>query len=129
VSGQPHPKPEKRKRKQIRHVDSKATTRAVLRWTECATCPEPSATGHHVLARGGPYFGDDLEENIVALCGSGTTGCHGKLENEDATTRVRLGVHLIRERPDVLEYLDRKLGEVPAREWLSRRLYVAVADA
>ena len=126
MSGEPHPKPVKLKRTKIRKVDVLATTRAVLTWTECATCDERSATGHHVLARGAPYFGDDVPENIVPLCGSGTTGCHGRIENEDALTRVRLGVHIARERPDVLVYLEEKLGAVAAADWLCRRLYVAV---
>lgn len=125
MSGQPHPKPQKRKRKRIRVVDAKATTRAVLTEPECATCPKPSATGHHLLARGAPYFGDDVPANIVALCGSGTTGCHGLIENEDSITRARLGIYLIRKRPDALEYLAEKLGgEVAAGAWLARRLHV-----
>lgn len=124
MAGQPDPKPGKRKRKPIRVIDAKATTRAVLREPSCAICHRPSATGHHVLARGGPYFGDDLPENIVALCGSGTTGCHGAVEAADVFARGQLGVYLIEERPDVVSYLQGKLGPSAASEWLLRHLRV-----
>jgi hypothetical protein len=128
VSGQPHPKPEKRKRKPIRVIDRKATTRAVLAHPGCSICPAPAATGHHVLARGAPHFGDDLPENIVALCGSGTTGCHGLIESADRDARARLGRFLLDHRQDTLDYLSGQIGAGYAQEWLRRHLHVTTPE-
>lgn len=124
MAGEPHPKPVKRKRKSIRVIDPKATARAVLAQPRCALCPKPSANGHHLLSRGAPHFGDDVQENIVALCGTGTMGCHGAVENEDEWARRSLGAYVVARRPDAVEYLSGKLGPSAAREWLRRRLYV-----
>lgn len=126
VSGQPDPKPVKRKRKATRVIDRQATTRAVLAQDRCSCCPSRSATGHHVLAKG--QGGDDVDANIVAVCGSGTTGCHGKIEGADRETRAILGRFLLSERPDTLEYLSGKLGPSAALEWLRRHLHVEVAS-
>lgn len=128
MSGRPDPKPAKRKRRAIRIIDRKATTRAVLAQPRCAICPSASATGHHVLARGAPHFGDDVAENIVALCGSGTTGCHGAVENAEEWARAALGAYLVAWRPDTLEYLSRRIGAGYAAEWLKRHLHVEAAS-
>lgn len=128
MSGDPHPKPVKRKRKAIRTVDAKATARAVLAQPRCALCPKPSANGHHVLARGAPHFGDDVPANIVALCGTGTMGCHGAVENSEKWARESLGAYLVARRPDTLDYLDSKLTPGYAREWLLRHLHVVGPD-
>lgn len=121
----PHPKPVPRRREPIRIEDPKATLRACLAYRECP-CGAPSATGHHILARGAPYFGDDLLCNIVPLCGSGTTGCHGQIENEDELARMMLGIHLQTERLDVVAYVIRKLGGAAGAEWFERRLFLRV---
>lgn len=111
----PDPKP-----RAPRIVDRLATTRACLRWRECAICGEPSATGHHVLAKGDG--GDDVLENIVPLCGSGTTGCHGLVENRDEVALRALGEWILTRRRDVLEYLRGKLPQADA--WFERNLLV-----
>jgi len=128
LSGEPDPKPGKRKRKAIRVIDPTATTRAVLTQPRCALCPKPSATGHHVLAKGGPYYGDDVPENIVALCGSGTTGCHGEVEARRAWALRSLGEYLHARRPDTIAYVRRKLGVRPGDAWLERHLKVRVGS-
>lgn len=112
----PDPKPARR------IYDPTATMRACLFWRECAVCGKPSATGHHLLSR--KQGGDDEIANIAPLCGSGTTGCHGLIENEDEGARRALGAWIMRERPDSVRYLCRKLGADPAGEWLRRHLYV-----
>lgn len=131
MSGQPHPKPEKRKRKAIREIDSKATTRAVLAQPRCALCPLGSATGHHVIAKGGPYYGDDVPENIVALCGSGTTGCHGAVEAREEWALRSLGQFIAARRPDTIRYIVGKLWTPNAPDaghaWLERHLRVRVS--
>lgn len=68
------------------------TTASPKRWSQiaaskegpCRVCNAPAAqtTFHHVVPRG-LYHGSDTESNIVALCGTGTTGCHGKVEGRD----------------------------------------------
>lgn len=94
----------------------------------CVICEKTTGlTLHHVLPKGPPHFGDDVEANLVFLCGSGTTGCHGEIENADKTARTALGLFLLENRQDVLEYLQGKLGRSAAREWLRRHLHVAAA--
>lgn len=111
-------------RKPIREVDRTMTTRACLEWRTCP-CGQPSATGHHILARGAPYFGDDVLSNILPLCGSGTTGCHGDIENEDMETRKMVGRHIRAERPDIVTYVQEKLGKRKGDDFLRRRFYAA----
>lgn len=108
-----------------RIVDRTATKRACLRWRSCP-CGEPVGSGHHVLAKGSPYFGDDVLENIVPLCGDGTRGCHGLIENEDRAARRMLGRWLQHHRPDVIRYVLDKLGDDAGRDWMRRRLYLEV---
>lgn len=117
----PDAKPTGKPRKEIRTVDRSATTKACLEWRECP-CGKPSATGHHVLSRGNG--GDDVLANIVPMCGSGTTGCHGLVENEDKAACKRLGRWIREHRPDTVLYLTSKLGSSrQADDWLRRRLY------
>ena len=106
--------------------DSELLRRLHLRWRSCALCGESFGTLslHHVLPKGAPYFGDDLEENLVMLCGSGTTGCHGLIEATDSETCFALGEHLWRERPDTLAYIRVKLGQPAASAWLERHLFI-----
>lgn len=51
----------------------------------CARCGQRAANWHHRLprSRGGP----DDPINLVALCGSGTTGCHGWVEHHPEQAR------------------------------------------
>lgn len=91
---------------------------------ECVICGAIDISIHHVLPRG--QSGDDVWENLVALCGSGTTGCHGGVEaGLDSVCRA-LGRHLLQERPDTVWYLQSRLGSVEAAgEFLLRRLRVS----
>lgn len=71
-----------------------------------------------------------MEANLVPLCGSGTTGCHGALHGTPhvidgerwTAERVRLGIgrHIREGRADVLEYLTAKIGRFPALDHLDR---------
>lgn len=121
----PDPKPVRQARKQTRQVDRSATARACLTWRECAACGKPSATGHHVIPKAPPLLGDDVIENIVPLCGSGTTGCHGLIENEDAATRKAVGKWISERRPDLIAYVREKLGKRAGDDYLRRHLYVS----
>lgn len=121
----PDPKVKERgPKKTARTVDKKATRRAVQRRRACAICGEPASDGHHVLGRGSPNFGDDFPENIVPLCGSGTTGCHGLITANDITARRQLGEHIVLERPGVIAYVLDKLGDERGADWLARRLFI-----
>jgi hypothetical protein len=80
-------------------------------------------TGHHLVPRGSPYFGDDVEENIVPLCGSGTTGHHGRVERYDPQTCLEVGEALAE---DEIGYVLAKLGADAGREFLLRRYRLMV---
>lgn len=117
-----------------RIVDKDALRVARLLSDECAACGRPPGSAHHVIPRG--ERGDDVPENIVLLCGSGNTGCHGAWHGNPYTVTAggavaaridalwvarRIGQTLLESRPDVIEYVRRKLGPVPAAEYLHRR--------
>jgi hypothetical protein len=104
-----------------------------LEWRECALCGSTgwdsmSASGswiglslHHILKR--PR--DDVRGNLVMVCGHGTIGCHGLIESNSVEHRGMLGVYVVENRPDVVEYLDWRLGGLErAQEWLQRMLWV-----
>lgn len=62
-----------------------------------------------------------MEENLVPLCGDGTRGCHGLVENRDAGASLKLGSSLTRvEVAYVLQrknpvFLERYFGLTSAR--------------
>lgn len=83
---------------------------------------------HHLLPKGAPYHGDDVEANLEFLCGSGTTGHHGLIEAGDAHACALLGSWVKAKRPDFLGYLQGKLrSQDAASAWLERHLYLANA--
>lgn len=144
----PDPKPERKKGNRPRRIiDHGAVKTATLRQPECAACGGRTANGHHVLPK--DRFGDDLHENIVGLCGSGTTGCHGAHHgspyvvtlvrlNEEAPggaelyderrdaewVNRRVGRCLIEHRPDTIEYVLDKLGGIPGGWFLMTTYYI-----
>jgi hypothetical protein len=95
-----------------------------LRWRSCALCGEvwQRLSLHHVIPRSAA--GDDVIENLVMLCGSGTTGCHGMVEAGDAEARAQLGVYLYQHRLDTLNYIREKLGLYESNAWLERHLFL-----
>lgn len=129
----PDPKPA------ARIVDRGAIRRAKLMYPWCAACgagPDVGLNGHHVLGKG--VGGDDVVSNIVCLCGTGTTRCHGAhhgnpymqaaaggvLRRIDAEWVDRkVGETLLHSRQDVIGYLLGKLGESQGREFLTRTYY------
>jgi hypothetical protein len=91
---------------------------------ECVICGKIDISIHHVLPRG--QGGDDVWENLVPLCGSGTHGCHGGVEGGLDSVCRALGLHLLQERPDTIDYLQQRLGSSEAAsEFLRRRLRVS----
>ena len=107
-----------------RRVADSALLRALHQeWRECVICGEHRGklSLHHVHK----HPRDDVRGNLVMLCGTGTTGCHGKVEHADRDSRRALGWYLVQNRPDVLRYLATKLrGEVQARAWIQRTFYI-----
>lgn len=145
MTGQPHPKPGTGR--QI--IDPGAVLRAKLAHPDCAACGEPGGNGHHVLPK--DHGGDDVDANIVCLCGSGTMRCHGAhhgspyteslfrvlrrsaraiktecyTERRDAEwVNRRVGQHLLEHRRDVIDYVLGKLGEVAGADYLRRVYYI-----
>lgn len=91
-------------------------------WWSCFLCDALRGGGvrlslHHVHK----HPRDDVRENLVMLCGDGTSGCHGLIEHADRQARQRLARMIRIERPDTFGYLAQKLGSaVAADEWLRR---------
>ena len=91
---------------------------------ECVICGGIDVSIHHILPKG--QLGDDVWENLVPLCGDGTTGCHGGVEGALDSVCRALGRYVVRHRPDTMRYLRQKLGSAEARsEFLRRRLRVS----
>lgn len=116
--GSPDPRPPAR-------VRDKALLSILHRdWRECVLCGEHRGrlNLHHIFDR------DDVRGNLVMLCGSGTTGCHGKVTVNDRETKRALGLYLVHERDDVLPHIASKLDDDMrrARAWISRTHYVEV---
>jgi hypothetical protein len=59
----------------------------------CRVCQSSGPlTLHHLVSKS--LGGDDLADNLVAVCGSGTTGCHGLIEAFDPWACSLLGQRL-----------------------------------
>ena len=89
-------------------------------WVECVICGIAGVrlSLHHVLTN--PR--QDLREGLVMLCGDGVRGCHGLIEANDVEARRALAQHIVDERPDIVQHLIERLGEVAADDWIDRRL-------
>lgn len=96
---------------------------AKLYGRSCRVCRATLAeTLHHLIPRSNG--GSDVEDNLIPVCGSGSTGCHGLLEEWDETASLKLGLSLtVEERRHVVEF--------KGAYYLSRRylVHVVVEDA
>ena len=92
-----------------------------LEWRECALCGKTGQLSLHHINK---HPRDDVRGNLVMLCGSGTTGCHGKIEAHDHQVLWLLGEHILGSRGDTIVYLYEYLGAVAAQEWIRRNLLV-----
>lgn len=120
MSGEPFPKsrqlPTTRK-KYRRIVASRKQWEAIreARLGPCLLCAWlgvqqmlPS-TLHHVVPR--DRFGDDVAENLVSLCGDGTTGCHGRIEARDDIACRAFAEMLPHSAEDSYAYATTKMGD------------------
>lgn len=87
---------------------------------------------HHLLGKG--QGGDDVEDNLIPICGSGSTGCHGAIHGTPYThptggrriaqdVRRDIGLTL---RMTEVECLVERLGEAHALDHLLRLYHVHV---
>lgn len=82
-----------RRRRSARKTGPDAATRELVRWRDRDRCRRCGATTwqiHHRKPRGMGGSRDPLindPSNLVLLCGSGTTGCHGWVEQHRTEAR------------------------------------------
>lgn len=115
-----------------RIVDHVAVRSTLLRFNWCAACSRPAGGAHHVIPRS--EGGDDVPGNIVGLCGSGTSDCHGAwhgnpyvilgMRRDAEWVRRRVGHELRERRRDVLAYVCEKLGDDAGLDYLCRIYYI-----
>jgi hypothetical protein len=88
---------------------------------ECVHCGNPHVSAAHILGKG--RRGDDIEANLVPLCGDGSSGCHGAYDNGHSyigdfgrkvtpdAVRASVGRYILSEAGcDAAWYLTAKLG-------------------
>lgn len=78
---------------------------------------------HHVVSKS--LGGDDVEENLVSLCGDGVSGCHGMVEAHDAQTCRAFAAALQQYDSAAYAYAIEKLGE----DGFARRHHVVFTPA
>lgn len=69
-------------------------------------CGKPAKSLHHLLPRS--LGGDDVADNLVGLCGDGTSGCHGAVEDREPAALLLLANSL---DDGEYAYLISKCGE------------------
>lgn len=138
MAGSPDPKPTATSRTPIRQIDPDAGKRVLLRYRACAACGRQAGNAHHVVQKGAPHFGDDVEENQLSICGTGSARCHGAFHGNPYTDESgkrwtqedvarSLGYTIATSRPDIVAYVLDKIGDVAGREYLRRVYYLEVA--
>lgn len=106
-------------RSPIRVKDRDLLKRLHREWKECVLCLETFRLSlHHIHNK--PR--NDVEANLVMLCGDGTTGCHGMITIRDHVTSLQLGRYILASRPDTISYLLETLGgPVLVEDWMRRQ--------
>lgn len=92
-------------------------TQLHLRWRECVLCGRTSPLSLHHISNKPRH---DVEANLVMLCGSGTTGCHGKIEAHDTFERWQLAIYIREHRLDTMSWLTSQYFHEKADAWLKR---------
>jgi len=89
------------------------------RWRSCALCGRTDHLSlHHILK----HPRDDIEANLVMVCGDGVQGCHGRIEAHHGPTEAALVNYILAERSDTVLYLRMTLGLDAAAEWIQLRM-------
>ncbi len=83
-----------------------------LKSGRCRVCGNLPTTLHHLIGK--DLGGDDLPANMVPLCGSGTSGCHGLVEEFDLKACQTLRISLTEQE---IGYVVGKASQY----WLNRR--------
>ena len=106
-----------------RVVDPDAGKAKIRREGECRIC-ERVPSGHpldslnrmHVVGKG--VGGDDVEDNIVPGCGSGSTGCHGLLTSKREDPHHPAGLS-VAEAHDLMNrrLTDRERAYAEQKKW------------
>lgn len=116
--------PDEKRGRRIR--DPELVRELHLRWRgscaldELGDCDEARYGLHHIHNK--PR--DDVEANLVMLCGDGVRGHHGLVTVNDYAACRALGIYIVLHRLDTMAYLGEKLGgPVAAAEWMRRQLY------
>lgn len=65
---------------------------------------------------------DDVEANLVMLCGDGVRGCHGLVEAHHLPTVQALMAYILTQRADTVIYLVDSLGENAAIHWFQNQM-------
>lgn len=121
----PDPKPDPR------IVDTRATSRKTLRDPWCRACGHRAGSGHHLIPKG--ERGDDVEANIVPVCGNGASRCHGAIHGAPYvdvygkrwTAEVVMSAIGQNLEPVEVAYVLDKLGDIAGHDYLTRRYYLA----
>lgn len=85
----------------------------------CVLCGAPATNIHHRRNRGmGGRRGPEINSpaNLLSLCGSGTTGCHGQVTNDPDGRYAEIGYRLSTNN-------DLDPAVVPVRAWDGWHLY------
>lgn len=74
----------------------------------CIVCGKPATNKHHVIERsdGGYVNGKPIQKPMVTLCGSGTTGCHGRVHDGKLHIDYRDGRWCYLETPRVVGQIE-----------------------
>lgn len=95
-----------------RIIDKQAGTEKLMHEGCCRLCGHRPHSGlgltrHHLIPR--IKGGDDVDDNLVPLCGDGTRGCHSDVEHWRAMARERLRRVLT---PAEKAYVNRRAAEL-----------------
>lgn len=114
-----------------RIVDPKVYPKFYALWDSCLACGSPRITAAHLYGKG--QGGDDVLANLIPLCGSGSSGCHGAYDNGHSylgdfgrlvtpvAVRSMIGAWLQSEAGEAARwYLTSKLGAEASRAWVER---------
>lgn len=105
----PDPKPQRKPRKRIRVIDKSAARRKLSADGRCRCgCGRDATDGHHIVQKGSPHFGDDVEDNILPT----NHECHMRWHDGRP-------VQFTLRQPEI-DYVLSKLGPDPGRIYIKR---------